>query len=175
MREQRSQKLGGLLALLLLGVFAVCILAVLLTGANDYGKLVERDSAAFDRRTAAQYLATKVRQGDAAGAVRVGAFEEGLPSAEDQPAEGDTLYLTETLDGTLYCTRIYCQGGYLREQFSEAATTLAPEDGEKILEAEGLQLSWVPSTETITAELTDENGQTTQLTLGLRSGEGAAP
>lgn len=175
MREQRSQKLGGLLTLLLLGVFAVCILAVLLTGANDYGKLVERDSAAFDRRTAAQYLATKVRQADTAGAVRVGSFSAGLPEAGELPREGDTLYLTETLDGVRYCTRIYCQGGYLREQFSEAATILAPEDGEKILAAERLHLSWAPDTGTITAALTGPDGRTAQLILGLRSGEGAAP
>ena len=173
MREQRTHKLGNLLALLLLGVFAVCILAVLLTGANDYGKLVQRDSTAFDRRTAAQYLATKVRQADAAGAVRVGPFEEDLPNEGDQPAEGDTLYLTETLEGVLYCTRIYCQDGYLREQFSDAATTFAPEDGEKILEAERLHLTRETAGGPITAELTDADGQTTQLVLTLRSGEGA--
>lgn len=174
MREERTQKLGSLLALLLLGVFAVCILAVLLTGANDYGKLVQRDSAAFDRRTAAQYLTTKLRQADAAGAVRVGTFEDGLPPSGATPAEGDTLYLTETLEGTLYCTRIYCQDGYLREQFSEAAAPLAPEDGEKILPAERLRLTRASADGPITAELTDAAGETTQLVLALRSGEGAA-
>lgn len=175
MREQRTQKLGSLLALLLLGVFAVCILLVLLTGANDYGALVERDSTAFSRRTAAQYLATKVRQADAAGAVRVGDFQDGLPENAAASAEGDTLYLTETVNGAAYCTRIYCQDGYLREQFSEADAPLAPEDGEKILEAECLRLTQETAGGPITAELTEADGQTTRLVLSLRSGEGAVP
>ncbi len=175
MREQRTQKLGSLLALLLLGVFAVCILSVLLTGADDYGKLVARDSAAFSRRTAAQYLATKIRQADAAGAVRVGDFETGLPKEGAASAEGDTLYLTETVNGAAYCTRVYCQGGYLREQFSEADAPLAPEDGEKILEAERLHLTREKGDGPISVELTDADGQTTRLVLSPRSGEGAAP
>lgn len=175
MREQRTHKLGSLLALLLLGVFAVCILLVLLTGANDYGKLVDRDSAAFSCRTAAQYLATKIRQADAADAVRVGDFEAGLPAEGADASEGDTLYLIETLDGAAYCTRVYCQGGYLREQFSDASTALAPEDGEKILAAEGLHLTQETAGGPITAKLTDADGQTTRLVLSLRSGEGAAP
>ena len=37
--------MGGLLVLLLLGVFAVCVLSVLLTGAEGYRRLTERDLA----------------------------------------------------------------------------------------------------------------------------------
>lgn len=50
--------MGGLLALLLLLVFAVCVLSVLLTGADTYQTLTRRDQDSYDRRTAAQYLAT---------------------------------------------------------------------------------------------------------------------
>ena len=42
---------GGLSALLLLGVFAVCVLVVLLTGAEAYQRLNQRDRAAYDTRT----------------------------------------------------------------------------------------------------------------------------
>ena len=46
----------GLAALLLFGIFAVCVLMVLLTGANAYRRLTERDQQAYQRRTCAQYL-----------------------------------------------------------------------------------------------------------------------
>ena len=40
-----------LLALLLFGLFSVCVLAVLLTGADAYRRLTRRDRLAFDSRT----------------------------------------------------------------------------------------------------------------------------
>lgn len=81
--------MGGLLALLLLLVFAVCVLSVLLTGADTYQTLTRRDQDSYDRRTAAQYLATRVRQADRADGVAVADFQ-GC----------DALELTETIDGT---------------------------------------------------------------------------
>ena len=59
-----QHQLNGLMALLLFGVFAACVLAVLLTGANAYRRLTQRDQAAYLRRTCVQYLATRVRQAD---------------------------------------------------------------------------------------------------------------
>lgn len=53
---------------------------------RSYRRLTQRDQAAFDRRTCVQYLATRVRQGDAAGGVSVRPFGEGnalaLPAGE---------------------------------------------------------------------------------------------
>ena len=60
-----------LAALLLFGVFAVCVLAVLLTGADAYRRLTERDREASDRRPSVQYIATRGRQSDAAGGIGV--------------------------------------------------------------------------------------------------------
>ena len=49
-------------------VFAVALLAVLLGGANVYDRLTARDSESYDSRTCVQYLTTKVRQSENAGA-----------------------------------------------------------------------------------------------------------
>jgi hypothetical protein len=122
--------LDGLLVLLLFGVFAACILLVLLTGADAYQGLTQRDRASFDRRTAAQYLTTKVRQGDRQGAVWVEDFQGQ-----------DALVLAQEVDGKRYLTRIYCQDGTLRELFSAQDAQLSPEDGEEILQADELRLS----------------------------------
>ena len=67
---------------------------------------------------------------------------------------------------------MYCYDGYLRELFAAAGEDFYPEDGEKILAAGGLSLS--RDGRILTAELTDGEGQVRQMTLYLRSGEGAA-
>ena len=159
--RQNKRKADSILVLLLFTVFAVCILAVLLTGADVYQRLSERDQDSYDQRTAGQYLATRVRQADRLGAVHVADFQ-GV----------DALVFTEEIDGALYETRIYCYDGYLRELFAEAGGEFVPEDGEKVLEAQVLSLAHTGRT--LAAELTDSAGETRNLTLYLRSGEGAA-
>ena len=153
---ERKRKTDLLLVLLLFGVFAVCILSVLLTGADAYRRLAERDGASYDSRTASQYLATRVRQADVAGAVEIEDFH-GV----------DALVFTEEIKGELYKTRVYCRGGYLRELFATAGGEFLPEDGEKILEAEGLEI--VLEGRVLTADLTDAEGKTQQVVLYLRS------
>ena len=76
MRRRREQKheVTGLIALVLFGVFAVCVLSVLLTGADVYHRLTVRDREAYARRTGIQYVATKVRQAQAGSAVAVSDF-----------------------------------------------------------------------------------------------------
>ena len=153
--------MDGLLVLLLLGVFAACILSVLLTGAQVYSRLTQRDQAAYNRRTCVQYLATKVRQAERGGLVSVSDF-------------GDTqaLVLAEEIDGAAYLTRIYCYEGWLWELFSADEAGFAPEDGEKLLPARDLELTLADGL--LTAVFTDSQGQALTLTLALRGGEGAA-
>jgi len=163
--KKTRHQIDGAFVLLLFGIFAVCVLMVLLTGAGSYQRLTERDSASYSRRTAVQYVAAKVRGADAAGCVTVSDF------AGDADG-GDTLFLKETVDGADYCTRIYYDDGYIRELFTAADAAVSPEDGEKVLAARGLSFSAADGRLTVTA--TDENGAVTSLTLALRSG-GAYP
>ena len=92
-RRLTEYRFNGLIALLLFGVFAVCVLGVLLTGADAYRRLTERDKDAYNRRTYVQYMATRVRQAAGAGSV----------SVEDFGGE-DALVL---LDGKGWATRVY--------------------------------------------------------------------
>ena len=156
-----KRKMDSVLVWLLFGVFAACILAVLLTGAEVYQRLSRRDQTGYEERTASQYLATRVRQADRLGGVEAGSYQ-GL----------DALILTEEVDGAVYKTRVYCYDGYLRELFAAADWEGSPEDGEKILEADGLTIK--RDGRLLTAELTDSEGKPRQIKLYLRSGEGAA-
>jgi len=159
-RSATKHHMDGLLVLLLFGVFAVCILSVLLTGARVNRTLAQRDDASYDMRTAGQYLTTKVRQSAGRQAVSVEDF--GGCSA---------LVLKEYYDGYCYLTRIYCHEGYIRELFSAAEDEMAPEDGEAVLPADDLFFQLEDGL--LHATLTMDGGAALTLTLYLR-GEGAS-
>lgn len=158
-RTENKTHIEGLLVLVLFGVFAICILAVLLSGAGTYERLVDRQQSGYAERTVPQYIATKVRQADVSGAVTIGEF--GGVSA---------LELTEVLGEEEYLTRIYCYDGYLRELFSAATGSFRPEDGEGILEAEQVEFSLQGSCLDIL--VTGADGEITELKLTLRSTKG---
>lgn len=163
MREHgRKRAITDLAPLLLLGVFAMGILAVLLSGAGAYQRLVQRDAAAYDTRTCTQYLATKVRQAPGAECVSVTRF-----------GQGDCLQITETIEGVEYWTRIYCHDGWLMELFTVADPGFAPEDGEKILQAESLTMTLNGGL--LQVRVTDGSGTVSELLLSLRGGKEAAP
>ena len=156
-REKIQHHMDGLLLLLLFGVFAVCVLSVLLTGAKAYRRLTLRDQEAYSRRTCVQYIATRVRQGDLEGAVAVEPF-----------GEGDALVMAK--DG--YVTRVYWHDGWLMEMYAGEDVQLAPEDGEKIMELDGLAMSMDGGL--LTVEVDGGDAGTDTLRLSLRSGEGGA-
>ena len=162
MREHsRKHDLSSLLVLLLFAVFAVCILSVLLTSADTYRRLSDRDQDSYGRRTSAQYITTKIRQADLQDAVSVRSFE------------GQTaLVLAEEIDGETYLTRIYYHDGYIRELFCAADAEMEPGDGEQIIETCDLKISPGPTGHEIIAEMTDGTGETTRLVLTLRCERG---
>ena len=154
MREKRvKHHIDGLVALLLFGVFAACVLVVLLTGADAYRRLTERDQAAYERRTGVQYIATRVRQADHAGGVAVEDF-------------GGTDALILGADET-YAARVYCYNGWLMELYCLAEEPMEPQDGQRIMEAEALSLSLEDGL--LEASLTSADGTEDTLRLSLRS------
>lgn len=161
MREERRQNhITALAAVTLLAVFAVSILLALLAGAGVYRRLVDRDAAAFDARTAAQYLATRVRQNDGADAVAVEDFWGA-----------DCLTLKEWNGGYVsqYVTRLYCYDGSLWELYTAADVEAELTDGERVMELDGLELSLEDGL--LSAALTLKSGETETVILSLRSGE----
>lgn len=157
MRKRGSQHhIDGLLALLLFGVFAVCVLAVLLTGADSYRRLTDRDQAAYERRTCTQYIATRVRQSDRAGAIRVEDFDGSA-----------ALVLDADLD---YATWLYCRDGWLMELYCLAEERLKPEDGQQLMEAESMELTLEENL--LSIRVVTSQGAEDTLLLSLRSGEG---
>lgn len=149
--------LDGLAALVLFAVFASCILAVLLTGAKAYRGITQRDQEAYGARTAVQYVAQRVRQSDALYGIGVEDFG-GAPS----------LVLDK---GDPYITRLYCHDGWLMELYCAADEEFAPEDGERVIEAQELELELDGETLRVrvrTAQEEDPGYRDSQLCLELR-------
>ena len=149
---------SGIAALVIFCVFALCALGVLLTGANSYRSLTQRDAQSYDSRTVVQYLSTKVRQTAAPESVEVADFE-GVTA----------LCFSEELQGNTYITRIYCHDGWLKELFTAGDADLLPEDGERIAPLSALDIR--REGDLLHFVLTDSSGGSTELIRLLRGGE----
>ena len=154
--KQHKNLRYGLAALLVLAVFAVGILGTLLGGAGIYRRLTWRDQTAFNSRTCAQYIATRVRQ--ASGMVEIARF-----------GDVDALVIPEIIQGETYLTRVYCYEGWLMELFTAESGKFEPQDGEKLLPAYDLALMLEDGL--LRASITDSSGQTQDLYLYLRGQE----
>lgn len=143
-KRTKRMSIGTVAPLALFAVITVCIVAVLLTGANTYKSFTDRDSASYDHRTVSRYLTARMRQSDAEGAYFVGDFTSTAPQSE-----GDTFFFCETFGDETYHTRIYCHDGYLCELFALAGEPFEPEDGEKIIKAQSLHFTVNEGTVTV--------------------------
>ena len=156
MKNESKTKMTALMALLIFGAFALCALLVLLTGADIYKKITEREEKSFDTRTVTQYISTRFRQGDNTGAIAVNDFG-GV----------DALEITQQINGKDYITRVYCFDGYLCELFTNADGDFSPEDGEQLLPLKALEMEMEESC--FTADVTYSDGKTNRLILNQRS------
>ena len=150
-KKHTLSQLGALVVFVLL---AVGIVSVLLSGAQAYRWLTQRDQQVYDSRTGIQYIATRIRQAPGPEAVAVTAF-----------GQGDCLSVYQNVGGPDYVTRIYCCEGWLRELFTAAQGDFDPMDGEKILPAQDLSLDLADGLMTVVLTDSQENSQTLSLQL----------
>ena len=153
-KKERQFHISGLGVLLAFTVFAFSILLVLLAGAKVYAGLTEQTRENHAQRTAAQYLATRLRQGN-------GVYAEDFGGV-------DALVFPEDIGGSTYITRIYCHDGWLRELYTAKGGEFSPADGEKILEME--ELFVIIEENRVTVTFTLPGGQPQQV-LGSIPGE----
>lgn len=160
----RKHNIENIFVLIVFGIFSIMILLVLVLGANSYHSLVKQDRENYESALIPAYVCAKVRSYDTEGAVSTGAF-----SAKD---DRSTLHLYQTIEGETYDTRIYYYKGYIYELFTLKGADLEPEAGNKIYPAAALTFSRKKNVITLTA--TDQNGTTSQATVGIRSGREAS-
>lgn len=159
MRENGRQQhtLSRLAALALLTVFALSTLLVLLTGASAYRRLLERGRESFAQRSLTQYIATRIRQGDAA------------PVLED-------FYGLQALrweDGEGGVTRLYCYDGSLWELYASGEIDLKPDAGERVLPLAKMTVTLEDGL--FRGKLTEETGRVSEILLTLPAERGRQP
>jgi hypothetical protein len=146
-----------LAAMLLFGVFAVCVLLVLFTGTRVYRRLSEQNSSNYYRRTCTQYLVTRVHNAERIETAPFG--------------NGNAMLLREDIEGTEYVTYVYCYDGFLCELFTEYQEEAEPENGEAVIRADALDVEIENGL--LKAELTAPDDQNTvRLILNVLDKEG---
>lgn len=102
-----GQTMSVLFTMLLFLVFIMCALFTVLAGSKVYENISSRMDQTYTGSVALQYVANKVRQGDADKAVAV-RTEDGQP----------VLEIRESIEGGDYITWIYYYEGSIRELFT---------------------------------------------------------
>ena len=110
-QDRTKQYIDFASGIIILGLFAVCVLAVVLTGAGVTGRISARDSASTDMRVCAGYITNRVMSARDPSAIYI---DTSLS------ADGGVLCIPETVDGVAYLTCVYCIDGTVREFFSPA-------------------------------------------------------
>lgn len=123
---------ANLIVWILIGLFAVMCLFCVVAGAEVYRGTVKNAEINGDLRTAVSYVAGKVRAWDRYGAISVEPW-----------AEGDSLMLTEEIDGEEYTTCIYNWNGGIYEIFALSDSEFTPDGGQRIANGENLKISFI--------------------------------
>lgn len=153
--QRSSSRATPVFSLVLFALMLGCILWLTALGTGLYGRLEASRSANEHTRAALGSLVTRVRSGDAAGAVRL-----------DNGPEGDMLVLTDPDSG--YEFRIYLAQGWLVEQFCAADAATDPDAAQRLAQAQEFTAQWAgPSLLRLTVD-----GKTAE--AALRSAEGGA-
>jgi len=147
---------GTIASLLLTCVFAVTLLMALVTGAGVYRRVTEQAERSSERRLGLTYITAKVLSFDEAGRVEAGSF-----------GGSGAVYLYEDFDGLGYETILYVHDGWLMELFCEKEWELDPGDGERIAQAERLEVS--QDGNLLRLGYTGASGQYDSALLSLRS------
>jgi len=149
---------GSLFSILLFFLFTLCMVFVMVIGANVYQNIVERMDDNFGHRTALAYITNKVRQYDRADSISV-------VTVEGQ----EVLELKSEANGAQYQTLIYCLDGEIRELYKLTEDELPLSAGIGIIEVESASFKLYEDT---LLSILVEGADGEQLTyIKLRSGE----
>lgn len=161
--KKHSHTIDIAFTLALLCVFAVTVLLVLVSGARAYRDIQTSLEHSYTARTCVSYIAAKARHYDELGALSVGRLGE-VPALclHEQPGPGEE-----------YITYIYYHEGWVRELYAPADTSLDPDAGLTVIEADGLD--FLPAGDDLLQVIcSGTDGTESHLWLHLRSGGEAA-
>lgn len=157
-----GRSVSSLFVYMLIGMFALFSLLLVLIGAGAYQGIVRDEEHTAQVRTSLSYIASKVRAGDATGAVFVEEYQGTSVLALRQDAESAI-------------TRIYCLPGDqdvepgLYELFTDAEEEPNLEDGQRIADVTAFEARQVDGG--IEIGVTTAMGDAQRMRLRLRSAQ----
>lgn len=122
MSDMIRKHASGILYMVLAACLALCVLAAS-AGYSEAAGLSDTGSAI---RVRSQFMRTKIRQGDLAGAISV-------------MNDGDVLRIREEYPEGVFYTSMYCYNGWLMEQLAVDGLELMPEMGDRIIPCDGVR------------------------------------
>lgn len=140
-------------------VFAASSLAVLLLAANIYGSSTRQIQANDENRTSLSYIAQKIRQNDAGGAISV----ESIDGT-------DCLVLKAVYDNADYITYIYKYDDELKELFFKEGIDVSLSSGKTIMKVSDLTMKQTGD-HLFRFTSTDKDGKEDSLIISERSAE----
>ncbi len=152
--RQKNHSIDSLFAFLLLLIF--CLFTLLLSG---MGSTIYQNGTAYlnenyTSRTAAAYVAEKVRQHDEAGAVFMASINTAV-SDRSIPA----LALRDTIDGTDFITYVYFYDNALCELMVQEDKSPEAAMGSRIVELSSLAIEPVSGTNLLSVTAVGEEGR----------------
>jgi hypothetical protein len=147
-----------LVLLLVFSLYACGALFLCVRGAEAFRQTSQVMQENYDLRTGVFYLAEKIHQNDAAGAIRI-----------DSANGSDALVLIERVGGQAFETWIFIDGESLSELTISAGESVSVAKPQAIMPMKGMSLKLGPDG-LIDVSLTTMDGRQTSTSLLLRSG-----
>lgn len=130
---------SALLMLALAALFVVSAFALVIIGTQAYRNIAATNAESTRKRILSSYVAGKLSN------------EDGLWSVSIETDQGlEMLVLKTDFEGYEYITRIYCAGGYLMESFASAEYDFVPGEGQRLCEADDMDIEYVDGTYKVT-------------------------
>lgn len=128
--ESRSGLVNAASTLIIVALFAIAALVLVSAGMQVYNNVVLAANENFELRTSLSYVATKINQYDAAGAVDIVECD-GVKA----------LTLLEDIEGDPFVTVIYHKNGALYEFTQYAGEELQMDSGFKVVEIDSFDMT----------------------------------
>lgn len=154
--ESRSGLVNAVSTLIIIALFAIAALVLVSAGMQVYNNVVLASNENFELRTSLSYVATKIANYDASGAVKI-EDHNGIKA----------LTMLEDIDGDEFVTVIYHKNGALYEFTQYAGEELQFDAGFEVIEIDSFDMLMDGSAITLTAA--NASGAAETLTTYLRS------
>ncbi|MEG0829482.1 MAG: DUF4860 domain-containing protein [Anaerovoracaceae bacterium] len=129
MKESRQHNIHNLFILVLIGVFAVCSVALIALGANVYEKTVAKNNTADETRITSLYFMEKLHQNGQVGGISISKLTTG-----EKALVLESNILKEPME-----TWIFLAQGKLREATVKAGTTVSKGFGQEVMKLQSLK------------------------------------